>query len=137
MKKRQGGFTFLELLLATSLFTVGMISVLQIFPVNRRLLTQSSQTTQAVYLAQEEMEYIRTLDYATLTTGNFEPTETLDNTGGAIFTQYQRSTVVSLIDSNRATTATDIGLKKVVVTVTWTEHNISRQYSITTYVYQS
>jgi prepilin-type N-terminal cleavage/methylation domain-containing protein len=134
MKRHQKGFTFLELLIAVTLFSVGMISVLQIFPVNRRLLAQSTQASQAVYLAQEQVEYIRTLDYPTLTTGTFEAKAYLSTTGSAAFGQYQRDTVVSLIDSNRASTVTDVGLKKVVVTIYWSEHSVNRQYSVTTYV---
>lgn len=132
---RKPGFTFLELLIATTLFSVGMISVLQIFPVNRRLLTQSAQTTQAAFLAQEQVEKVRNTDYATLTTGNYEPRAALDSTGGQIFAQYERQTVISYIDTNYATSATDTGLKKVLVTVFWTERNINRQYTLGTYVY--
>ena len=131
---RRGGFTFVELLVALSLFTLGFVSILQIFPVNRRLLAQSAFQTQAVFIIQAQIETLRALPYDSLTVGNYEPKEQLTGNGASDpITQFQRSTVVSLIDGNYNTTATDIGLKKIVVTVYWNEHNVSRQYSITTY----
>src|ERR1044072_6566198 len=132
---RRPDFTFLELLIAVSLFTVGMVSVLQIFPVNRRLLTQSTQTTQASFLAQEQIEKVRNVAYADLTTGSYEPRAAVSADSTSPLAQYERETEVSLLDTNTAVTATDVGLKKIVVTVYWTERNISRQYSLSTYTY--
>jgi prepilin-type N-terminal cleavage/methylation domain-containing protein len=131
---RRRGFTFIELLVALSLFSVGFVSVLQIFPVNRRLLAQSSFQTQAAFLVQEQIENLRSLPYTSITVGTYEPRAFLTGTSASDpVTQFERSTTVSLMDGTYATTATDVGLKKIVVTVYWSEHNIPRQYSITTY----
>lgn len=132
MKK---AFTFIELLIAVSLFTVGMLSVLQIFPANRKLLNQSAQTTQAAGLAEEQMENIQTVAYSDLTVGSYEPQERLSDSPSSVFYQFQRSTTVSLIDTSYATTNTDTGLKKVIVTVNWAQGAVNRQYTITTFVY--
>ncbi len=132
MKPRKG-FTFIELLLAIVLFSFGIISVIQIFPVNRRLITQSSMQTQASYLAQEQMEKVRAVAYADLNAGTYEPQAALPAGAGVFATQFERSTVVTLIDSNRATTVTDVGLKKIVVTLYWTENNLTRTYVLTSY----
>ena len=133
---RKSGFTFLELLIALSLFTVGMVTVLQIFPVNRRYLTQSGQITQASFLAQEQIEAVRALDYETLTSGTYEARHAIGAASSDPLNQFERQTTVTLIDGNRATTVTDVGLKKVDVIVYWSERTISRQYSLSTYVYQ-
>jgi len=133
--KRTPGFTFVELLVALSLFSIGMISVVQIFPINRRLLNQSTYQTQAVFLAQQEMETIRSLDYTDLTTGTFEPKETIPQSSGTVFSQFQRSTTVTLIDGTYATTNTDVGLKKVAVTVYWTEGSVNRQYTLMSFAH--
>lgn len=131
MKRK--GFTIIELALAIVLFSFGVISVMQIFPVNRRLLTQSSMQTMAANLAQEQIENVRNLSYASLTTGSYEPKAYLTGSTGDPVTQFQRSTDISLIDSNYNSTATDVGLKKIVVTVYWSEGSVNRTYAITTY----
>jgi prepilin-type N-terminal cleavage/methylation domain-containing protein len=133
---RKPGFTFLELLIATSLFVIGMVSVLQIFPINRRFLTQSSQTSQASFIAQEQMEKVRGTDYDSLTVGNFEARDAVSDDSSDPMSLYERQTVVTLIDGNRNATATDVGLKKVDITVYWTERSVDRTYSLTTYVYE-
>lgn len=133
---RKSGFTFLEVLVALSLFAVGMISVLAIFPVNRRFLLQSANTTQAVELAQEKLEQVRALTYNDLTVGAYEAAApvTADTTNP--LSQYTRQTTVTLLDGNRQTTNTDQGLKKVDVQVSWKEHGANRQYTLSTYVAQ-
>jgi len=132
---RRPGFTFLELLIAASLFVVGMVSVLQVFPVNRRLLVQSANATQAAYLAQEKIEDIRNIPYTSLTTGTYETKAAVSNTGGAEFTQYQRETLINYIDTNYQSSATDTGLKKITVNVYWQEHGVSRTYTLSTFKY--
>jgi Tfp pilus assembly protein PilV len=129
-------FTFIELILAIFLFSYGIISVVQILPVNRRFLEQSTFQTQASFLAQEQMEKVATVSYDDLTTGAYEPSAALAATiGDGYVVQFTRSTAVSLIDSAYASTATDIGLKKVIVTVGWTERSGARNYTLTTIVH--
>ncbi|MBU6389369.1 hypothetical protein KGQ71_02530 [Patescibacteria group bacterium] len=132
------GFTYLELLIAISLFTVGMLSVLEIFPVNRRYLNQSADYTQAAYLAQEEMETIRGVSYASLTSGTYEPLHAVGSGPTDPLGQYQRQTTVTFIDSqnNWQNSATDTGLKRVDVTVIWSDRSIHYSYLLTSYVYQ-
>ncbi|HSI20605.1 MAG TPA: prepilin-type N-terminal cleavage/methylation domain-containing protein [Verrucomicrobiae bacterium] len=132
MKPRKG-FTFIELILAIVLFSFGIVSVIQIFPVNRRLITQSSMQTQASYLAQEQMEKVRAVAYADLDAGTYEARAALPAGAGTFATQFERGTVVTLIDGNRAATGIDVGLKKVVVTVYWTENNVNRTYVLSSY----
>jgi prepilin-type N-terminal cleavage/methylation domain-containing protein len=132
MKK---GFTFVELLVALSLFSVGMISVLQIFPVNRRLISQASMQTQATYLAQEQMETLRSLPYASLTVGTYEPKAIVPNSSGTTLSLFQRSTTIEYIDSSYAVSATDTGLKRETVTVYWNDGALARTYVLVTYDY--
>lgn len=132
--KRRRGFTFIELTLAILLFSFGIISVMQIFPVNRRLLAQSQSQSQAAFLAAEQIELVRNVDYDDLTVGNYEAKAFLPGTNGAFAAGYERSTVVSLVDGNYAASGTDVGLKKVVVTVYWTERNVNRTYTVSTIV---
>lgn len=122
--------------MALSLFMVGMVSILQIFPINRRYLTQSAQTTRAVYTAQEQIERLRAEPYDELTTGTYEARQAMSATAGDPYTEIERQTVIALIDSNRAVTQTDVGLKRVTVTVYWLENGQERSYQLATYVYK-
>ena len=144
---RRPAFTFLEVLIALSLFAVGMISIVQIFPINRRYLTQSALTTQAVFLAQEGMEQARSDSYADLVVGAspaYEPEHALSSTAGDPMSQFQRQTVATYVDPTTSNASpavtysnsgTDKGMKRIDVTVFWQENNISRQYTISTYVH--
>jgi Tfp pilus assembly protein PilV len=138
---KRPAFTFLELLVSLTLFVVGMLSVLQIFPVNRRFLQQSAQNTQATFLAQEEVENIRSLTYDTITTGTFEASHALGSGTSDPLNQFTRQTVVTLVSPEStptayATSATDLGMKRVDVTVSWKERTIARTYVLSTYVYK-
>ena len=133
-------FTFLELLIALSLFTVGMLSILQLFPVDRRYLAQSANATQAVFLAQEGMELARSQPYGGLGIGTYEASHTL-GTAPAPLSQYSRQTIITLIDGttyaviNPQTAANDQGFKKISTTVTWVERSGSMQYSLSSFTY--
>lgn len=128
MKKKRG-FTLLEILVALSLFLVGMVSILQIFPINRKLIAQNGEMTQAVFLAQEQIEKIQATSYSDVMVGSFESRHYLKSSGEPL-SQFERETSVNLMDSSYNNSNTDIGLKKVVVTVYWKQGNIDRQYTL-------
>ena len=133
---RKPGFTFVELLLALTLFSVGFVGLLRVFPLNRRYLAQSASQTQAIFLAQEELEKVRADSYVNLTVmpAYYEPLENVGSSSSADpFNAYQRQTVVTLVDSAGGASATDIGLKKVQVTVSWIENGTTRSYVVSTY----
>lgn len=137
---KKSGFTLVEVMVALSLFAVGMLSILQIFPINRRYLAQSANTTQAVFLAQEEIEQVRSQPYANLTIGTYETKHAVSQTAGDPLSQYQRQTTVTIINAAHQSispqdTAHDLGLKQLDVTVYWLENTISRSYTLSTYVY--
>lgn len=133
---KKPAFTFLELLVAITLFGVGMLSLVEVIPVNRKFITQSSQTTQAAFLAQEKMEEMRSLTYDSLPAGTFESKGVVNNTGGNTFQAFQRQTIITNIDNSWATTGSETGLRKVVVTVFWDEGNGERQYSLSSFIYE-
>lgn len=64
-KHRTRGFTFVELLVALVVFTLGMLAILRIVPVNRKFIAQSYRRSQAVFLAQERIEQLLSESYTT------------------------------------------------------------------------
>ncbi|CAN5125632.1 hypothetical protein BH11PAT4_BH11PAT4_0810 [soil metagenome] len=131
-------FTFLELLIALTLFIFGMVSLLQIFPANRKLLKQTAGTTQATFLAQEQLEKLKDDSYASLTVGTYLPRAVVTSDTTSPFNAYEREVVVSYINpTTYATSGTNLGLKKIVVTMYWTEGTVSRNFSLSTYASQN
>ena len=131
---RKPGFTFLELLIALSLFSVGMISVLQVFPINRRLLVQTTGTSQAAFLAQEQLELLRSTAYASLTVGTYQARASIVDDEDSPLHQFERQTVVNYINDSYQVSNSDLRLKRILLTIYWTEHNVDRQLQLATYV---
>lgn len=132
MKKT--GFTLIELLLALTVFSVGMLSVVQVFPANRKLLSQTTQYTQASFLAQEQLEQTIAVPYAQLTVGTYAARAVVSTDTTSPFSQYERDIIVTLLDGNRQPTNTDVGLKQVTVTIYWVQGSTNRQLSLKTYL---
>jgi prepilin-type N-terminal cleavage/methylation domain-containing protein len=128
------GFTAVELLIAMTLFTVGLLSVIQVIPANRRLLAQSGNLTQAAFLAQEQIESLYAVPFSGLTTGTYAARAAIDQSSSSPYAGYEREITVQNVDASLAVTGTDTGLKLVTVTVYWSEGSVARQYQIGTYL---
>lgn len=134
---RKQAFTFLELLIALTLFVFGMVSLLQIFPANRKLLTQTSQTTQAAFLAQQQLEVLKDQEFSSLTTGTYLPRAVVTSDTGSPYNQFEREVIIAHINpTTYAVSGTSTGLKRVTVTIYWTEGSIARTYPLSTYAIQ-
>ena len=131
---RRAGFTFIELLIALTVFLVGMISVLQIFPANRKLLNETTHNTQAAFLAQQELESVRALPYATLTTGTYLAKSAVTANTSSPYAMFSQSVSIDYLDTNRNVTGNDLGLKRITVTIYWAERSLNLQYVASTYV---
>jgi prepilin-type N-terminal cleavage/methylation domain-containing protein len=61
---RNGGFSLLEVLIATTVLTVALAGLAQLFAVAARANSSAKATTYAAILAQQKMEQLRNLTYA-------------------------------------------------------------------------
>lgn len=102
IKKREQGFTLVEILVAISLLLLGLLAVGQMQVMTMVTNSVSSQRTTAITLAQDQMELLRTRPYA-----NIE-TPPLNDTSG----MYTRSWIVE-------TNTPAANMKRVTVTVSW------------------
>ncbi len=119
----QSGFTLLEVLIAISILTVGLLGVAQMQIMGITGNYFSSNTTAALTLAEEKMEDLLGKSYtdAELTNGNHpDANNPIDETGQAGGT-YSRRWIVT---DNIPITNT----KTVTVSVSW--DNLSHQVSL-------
>jgi prepilin-type N-terminal cleavage/methylation domain-containing protein len=119
-RRRAGahGFTLVETLAAMTLFALAAAAVSSIAITATRRTTQNRHAMSAAFIAQQEMEHLRGLDYANLVS------ETLSvPLGGQTFT------VNSVVTPDLPV----LNVKTVVVTVSWTGPEGSKSYAVTTY----
>src|SRR5882762_10349392 len=67
--RREGGFSLLEVLVATTLMAVGLTALAQLFGVSTRANHSAKATTYASVLAQQKMEQLRGLTWGFDTLG--------------------------------------------------------------------
>jgi Tfp pilus assembly protein PilV len=126
-------FTLVEVLVALTLFIVALLGVLQLLPITQRYLQQSAFSTQASFLAQQQLENIRNTTYASLTVGAspaYEPLAPVSAVAGDPNSRFLRTTVIEYVDpaASYATTNTDTRMKRVTITLTWPEGRRTASY---------
>ena len=110
----QQGFTYLEAIIAILVITIGIVAILQIFPLASVVEMSNRLETQATFLCQEKMETINSMAYQDITIG----TETEDPLA-APFEKFSRETTVIYVDSDLEQSAGDTGLKKITIRTWW------------------
>jgi hypothetical protein len=96
---------------------VGIVSLLQAFPLGTYIESSSQMNSVANQLVQEKMEEINSQPYEAISIGTLE-----ENYGSiASFSAYKRSTVISYFNPSNpeVVPVSDLGIKKMVVTVFW------------------
>lgn len=111
---KEKGFTLLEAMIAILVLTIGIVAVLQIFPLALSIEKASQMRTQAIELAQEKIEEKTSKSYWDIPTGTSTEAEL-----SSPFEDFSRETKVSFVDSDFQESPSDTGLKKIEVTVSW------------------
>lgn len=123
--KGQRGFTLIEVLIAMSVFAIGMLAMAAMFVTQARSNVAARGFTAAVNLGQEVHERLRSEPFASaqltngahLPDGIFLPMNSVDEmgtAGGAFPTIYTRSW--NVVDGVPAA-----GQRTITVTVSWTD----------------
>lgn len=110
------GYSLLELVLAISIFSVGVVGAMELFGGGLRSSAASSDYTQAVFLAQGLVE-------GTLAEGFF----TADSDSGDFGADHPKHSWTLDVEE----TDTE-GLYAVTATVTWQEAGVDKAYTLTT-----
>jgi len=116
----KGGFTLIEVLVSIFILTVGIMAVLQAFPLGTKILGSSKRTTVAGQLGQAKIEELISQSYEKISFGTIEVKHILDSP----FSSYQRETEIVCVDpdldfSEVIDCNPDPGMKKIEVTVFW------------------
>lgn len=121
-KKREDGFTFIEVLITIVILTVVLVALLSCFLYGCSILSRMKQMAIATQSIQEELELIRNMPFNDILSleSSFtnESLSSLENSSG----------ILSLEDS-----AGD-DIKKLTVSVLWSYHGRQMRKDVVTYV---
>lgn len=118
-KHHPHGFSLIESLVALTILVVGLYAVVALFPLTIKITGDARNETTATNAALSQIELIRSITYDSLPIGTYEVKHRLSTDPTNYLYAYQRETTVETVDQNLASSQTDIGLKKISVTVYW------------------
>lgn len=120
--------SLIEIMVALLILMVAFISLVQVFPFSQTIVKTAENSTKASYLAQDKLEQLLALSYDNIPVGAVEAKQRLSADSASYLYYFQRQTMVSYLDGNWQTSASDLGMKKISVTVYYT-NSISKQES--------
>ena len=130
--------SLLEIMVSLSILALTFIALMQSFPTALTINKTSENSTKASYLAQEKLEELNSLGYNNITVGTIEAKHRLSDNQGDYLYYFQRQTIVDYFDGNLQNSASDTGLKKISVTVYYTNalSKTEKSYSTVTLMSQ-
>lgn len=124
-------FTLVEVIVAIGIFGLGVLGLAGFFAASAQTTRVARFTTTATNLAQGVIEEEISKSYDELATSAKMRFSEDDNNP---FYPYWKQVNVSLIDSDLASSATDVGLKKIDVFVYWPEGSVEKNMQMSTVV---
>ena len=111
------GFTLIELLIAIFILVIGIVGVLQAFPLGTYIQKQAQMTTLAVQLNQQKMEEIISYQYSEIIPGTTEEPYGFDTD----FSSFKRVINIEYFDPDNpeVPSMVDLGIKKIEVSIFW------------------
>jgi prepilin-type N-terminal cleavage/methylation domain-containing protein len=119
-RRRQGGFTLLELLITLAITVIGLTGLMSLYVVTAKGNAGTSRSGEGVAVAESTVEEIRTMTlaemYARFGVPNLPIDANLDTVAGRAGVTFSRRVQVTEM------TATSTNLIKIRVEVTWTDN---------------
>jgi prepilin-type N-terminal cleavage/methylation domain-containing protein len=136
--RNQTGMSLLEIMVSLTILAVTFTALMQSFPMALTINKTSENSTKASYLAQAKLEELNSLGYNDINIGTIEAKHRLANDSADYLYYFQRQTVVNYVDGNLQASGTDTGLKKITVTVYYTNalSKTEKTYSTVTLISQ-
>ncbi|MCX5692896.1 MAG: prepilin-type N-terminal cleavage/methylation domain-containing protein [Candidatus Omnitrophica bacterium] len=120
------GFSLLELIIAIAVLAVGLVGVLQIFPIGLRASQRAGMMTKASFLAQNKIEDVKLAGFDAI--AELPPKIPLSGMDG----DFEWAIKIDNVSLEGVESQDD--MRKVVVTVSWPERNTARSKDFITYV---
>jgi Tfp pilus assembly protein PilE len=112
MRKRERGFTFIELIMIIVIVGIAVVPLIQMFTTSLKGSADTEATSIAIELAQDKMEETKQLGFAA--------TSSTSGTFASPFTAYSYQVTVGYADQNFNNSGSPTNYKKVEVKVTHT-----------------
>jgi general secretion pathway protein I len=120
------GFSLLELIIAIAVLSIGLVAVLQIFPVGLRASQRAGMMTKASFLAQNKLEDVKLAGFDAIT--ETPPRIPLSGKEGDLEWGIKIDSIsLEGVESSN-------NMRKVTVTITWPDRNNIRSKDFITYV---
>lgn len=120
IKKSEHGFTLLEVLIAISIFAIGILGVASMQISSIRTNSSANKTTESSTYAQDKLEAFASLAYTDASIQDTNPTV------GSVTTYTETSgeyTIQWTVDDNNPVS----NVKRIALTVTWDEKGLTRR----------
>lgn len=124
--KANKGFSLLELIIAIAVLAVGLVGVLQIFPVGLRASQAAGMITKASFLAQNKIEDVKLAGFDAI--AELPPKIPIAGKEGDF------DWAIKIEDVSLEGVDSSYDMRKVTVTVSWTERNATRSKDFIIYV---
>lgn len=126
MTSHERGFSLLELIIAVAVLAIGLVGILQIFPVGLRASRRSGMITKAAFLAQNKIEEVKITGFDAIQ--ELPPKIPLSGSEG----DFEWEIAIDEVDLEGLDSTDDI--RQITVTVSWPERNRTRSKDFLTYV---
>ena len=131
--KRLKSFTLIEVLVAASILTVGLVSVAGTFSVGIKYSSNTKQEAMAAGIMQETMESALSAGYGGIDAGIGSRVRFSENSSSPFY-NFETQTDVSYVDGNLNDVAVDSGLKKIKVSVFWNNSGTEKKEEAVTLI---
>ena len=119
LAKNNTGMSFIEITVSILILSGIFVGIIQAFPYSMALIKFSENETKAGYLAQEKIEELYSFGYDNIATGTLEVKHRLGASGDYLYF-FQRQTEVTCVDESLSDSIVETGLKKISVTMYYT-----------------
>lgn len=132
-KKGRLAFTLVDVMVAMAILGISLLALFGGFSFGFNVVKNSRENLRATQILQEKMETLRVYTWPQLTNANYIPTNFVVklHTNGPVY--YSGTVVITnaTLDDNPAYSNT---LRQVIVTLNWTNNNLRRTRSTSTFV---
>jgi len=123
--RAQSAFSLVEVVVSIAVLSVGLVGAIQVFPVGLRASQRAELVSRATIAAQRTIESLKLVSWGDLEAGESTSREESFD----ITVVVDQPDVEGLVDPT--------GLKRVTVTVSWTQEGRSRSLTVATYLHRA